>query len=154
MELWLGPRKINIKCVWTYLYFLNFFVLCGFLCATHYHHLFHTMYRVAQNTLWALNLWLLFVLKGVRLRVWTVTTNELLVHPPDYIWVRRAMVEWYWQGYTKELREWNVPMPFTVLVTGWYHTRCPKHCDNFLIYCAFPIWVLIFPESPTTAFWK
>jgi hypothetical protein len=34
-----------------------------------------------------------------------------LVHPPDYIWVWRATVEWYWQEKTEELGEKPFPVP-------------------------------------------
>jgi hypothetical protein len=42
---------------------------------------------------------------GVRLCLWNTVTNKPIVHPPNDIWVWRAMVEWYWQGKIKELGE-------------------------------------------------
>jgi hypothetical protein len=38
---------------------------------------------------------------GVRLCLWTATTNGHSVHPPHYIWVWRATVEWYCQENPK-----------------------------------------------------
>jgi hypothetical protein len=38
---------------------------------------------------------------GVRLRLWTATTNGPIVHPPGDTWVWRAM-EWYRQGKTPD----------------------------------------------------
>jgi hypothetical protein len=35
----------------------------------------------------------------------------LIIHPPGDIWVRRAKVEWYWQGKTEELGEKPVLVP-------------------------------------------
>jgi hypothetical protein len=40
-----------------------------------------------------------------------------------------------------------------VTVMG-YHTRHPKHCDHFLIYCAFPFLLLIIPDSSTRPFFQ
>jgi hypothetical protein len=40
---------------------------------------------------------------GVRMWLWTTANNRPIVHPLGDIW--GAMVEWYWQGKTKELGE-------------------------------------------------
>jgi hypothetical protein len=49
---------------------------------------------------------------GVRLRLWTATTNGPMANPLDDIWAWKATVEWYWQGESKELGENLVPVPF------------------------------------------
>jgi hypothetical protein len=36
----------------------------------------------------------------------------------------------------------------SVTVTGWYHASRPVHCDHFMIYFEFPIWVLIILICP------
>jgi hypothetical protein len=38
---------------------------------------------------------------GVRLHLWTATT-EPIVHPPGDIWAWRTMVEWHWKGKTPD----------------------------------------------------
>jgi hypothetical protein len=47
---------------------------------------------------------LFFISYGVRLRLRTAATNGHIVDTPDYIWVWRTTVEWYWQRKTEELR--------------------------------------------------
>jgi hypothetical protein len=44
---------------------------------------------------------------GVRLRFWTAASKGPTIHPLGDIWLpaRTAMVEWYWQGKTKQLKE-------------------------------------------------
>jgi hypothetical protein len=49
---------------------------------------------------------------GVRLRLWTAATNGH-IHPPDKIWVWRTMVEYYWQGKTKDIGEKPIPGPLS-----------------------------------------
>jgi hypothetical protein len=46
---------------------------------------------------------------GVRWCLWTAATSGPIVHLPDDIWAWSVMVEWYWQGKIKELREKTCP---------------------------------------------
>jgi hypothetical protein len=46
---------------------------------------------------------------GVRLRLWTATTNGHIVHLSDDVWVWRTTVEWYWQGKTEKIRRKTFP---------------------------------------------
>jgi hypothetical protein len=42
---------------------------------------------------------------------WTSATSGSTVHPPDDIWVSRAMVEWYWQAKRKNSEKKPVQVP-------------------------------------------
>jgi hypothetical protein len=43
--------------------------------------------------------------------LWIAGSNGPIVHPPGYIWIWRATVEWCWQRKTEELREKPVLVP-------------------------------------------
>jgi hypothetical protein len=48
------------------------------------------------------------------------------------------IISWRWQSSAKFAagRSWNLKYWLLVTVTGWYLTKRPMHCENFLIYCA------------------
>jgi hypothetical protein len=54
-----------------------------------------------------------------RLCLWTSATNGHFVYPSDDIWVRKATVEWYWQGKIEELREKPVPPHRPTQILHW-----------------------------------
>jgi hypothetical protein len=58
------------------------------------------------HTIWVM---LLFMLMGWDYVSEIAATNRPIVHPSGHISVRRAMVEWYWQGKSDELGEMPVP---------------------------------------------
>jgi hypothetical protein len=73
--------------------------------------------------------------RWVRLCLWTAATNWPIVHPPDYIWVWRATVEWYWQEKTEELGEKPFPVP---LCPSQFPHELTENTNRLSHYTTFP----------------
>jgi hypothetical protein len=98
----------NISCIFFFLMFLIFAngmpSVISSKCNVKLYRLCLWLYIVNLITLWQSSI-KSFHVNGARLCLWTAASNRPIIHPPDVILVLRAMVEWYWQGKTKEIRK-------------------------------------------------